>query len=86
MGGKCDFSGKRLVLSVKDFHKSVKNPEHTYSVKLLSDSGTVFEQEISCTEPAYFAIDTDNVRFYRAEVFDTTANLRIAIGNPIWNA
>ena len=34
----------------------------------------------------YFAIDVDeNVKFYRAEVFDETRNLRIAIGNPIWN-
>ena len=85
MGGKCDFAGKRLVLSVKDFHRSVKNPEHTYRVDLLSDSGVVFSKEISCEEPAYFAIDTEDVRFYRAEIFDATQNLRIAIGNPIWN-
>ena len=85
MGGKCDFTGKRLVLSVQDFHRSVKNPEHTYRVDLLSDSGVVFSREISCEEPACFAIDTEDVRFYRAEIFDVTQNLRIAIGNPIWN-
>ena len=34
----------------------------------------------------WFSLDASNARFWRAEVFDTTRNLRIAIGNPIWNA
>ncbi|MBO5306185.1 MAG: hypothetical protein J6B12_05425 [Clostridia bacterium] len=37
------------------------------------------------TEPAYFALDTADRAFYRAEIFDATTGLRIAIGNPIWN-
>ena len=86
MGGKCSFSGARLVLGVGDFHQSVLNPEHKYRIDLLNDKGIVFSSEISCTEPAYFAIDTEDCRFYRAEVFDASRNLRIAIGNPIWNA
>lgn len=87
MGGKCTFEGKRLVLNVADFHASVRNPEHTYRVDLLDDQGVVFSEEITCTEPATFAIDADpKCKFYRAEVFDTTRDLRIAIGNPIWNA
>lgn len=85
MGGKCTFGGKRLVLSVSDFHRSVKNPEHKYRLDLLDDKGVVFSEEISCEEPAYFALDTKDCKFYRAEVFDVTRNLRIAIGNPIWN-
>ena len=85
MGGRCDFAGKRLVLSVGDFHCSVKNELHQYRVDLLNDRGLVCSQEISCAETAYLAIDAEDCKFYRAEVFDTTENLRIAIGNPIWN-
>lgn len=85
MGGRCEFEGQRLVLSVGDFHRSVKNPLHTYRVDLFNDCGLVCSQEISCTETAYLAIDTEDCKFYRAEVFDTTENVRIAIGNPIWN-
>ena len=37
-------------------------------------------------EECAFAIDiNDNAKFYRVEIFDETKNLRIAIGNPIWN-
>ena len=86
MGGRCDFAGKRLVLSVGDFHRSVKHPTHTYRVDLLDDTGVVCSREISCTEESYLAIDVADRKFYRAEVFDTTENIRIAIGNPIWNA
>lgn len=86
MGGKTAFSGKRLVLSVGQFHRSLHDPDHTYRVDLLDDTGVVFSRKLGCEETAHFAIDTDPAkRFYRAEVFDITRDLRIAIGNPIWN-
>lgn len=86
MGGKCDFDSQRLILSVGDFHSSVKFECHSYRVDILDDCGVVYSEEIGCTEPAYFAFDVSDRKFYRAEVFDVTRNLRIAIGNPIWNA
>lgn len=85
MGGKCDFEGKRLIVCVGDFHKSVKIAGHKYRVDVINDKGVVESREISCTEPAYIALDTANCKFYRIEVFDTSRNLRIAISNPIWN-
>lgn len=86
MGGKCDFTGQRLVLSVGDFHRSLCHPDRTYRVVLLSDTGEVFGREISCGETAYFAIDADSTKkFYRAEVYDCAADFPIALGNPIWN-
>jgi hypothetical protein len=86
MGYECDFTGQRLVFSVGDFHKSVKNEYDTYRVDLITDQGVVFSQEISCAETTYFAVDADeNAKFYRVEVFNVTDNSRIAIGNPIWN-
>lgn len=85
MGGQCDFTGKRLVLSVGDFHKCVYAPDHTFRVDIYADDQIVHSQEIPCEEKSYIAMDAQNCRFYRAEVFDVTLNSRIALGNPIWN-
>ncbi len=85
MGGQCSFEGKRLVLSVGDFHKSIAFADHTYRVEVINDKGVVFSQEVSCDEVFSFAMDTEKCAFYRIEIFDATRNLRIAIGNPIWN-
>ena len=86
MGGTVSFKDNRLVLSVADFHESVYDPNHSYRVDLISDEGIVFSQYISCEDTAYFAVDTQDVMFYRVEVWDTTLNSLLAIGNPIWNS
>lgn len=85
MGGKCSFKKARLRICIGDFHRSVLMPEHTYRFDMLNENGVVFSKEITCTEPSYFAFNTEKCKFYRAEVFDVTRNVRIAIGNPIWN-
>ena len=84
-GYECDFTGKRLVISVGDFHKTVLNPYHTYRVDVYDDTGVIHTQEISCEETTYLAMDAGQAKFYRVEVWDVTDNSRIAIGNPIWN-
>lgn len=85
MGGKCDFSGKRLVVSVGDIHRSVHYDNHQYRVDIITDRGVVASAPVNPNETNCFAIDTEECKFYRAEVFDETENLRIAVGNPIWN-
>lgn len=85
MGGSCDFTGKRLVIGVEKFHRSVRNPEHQYRLDVWNDEGIVYSQEISCVEPTYIAMDAEECKFYRVEIYDTTRDLRIALGNPIWN-
>ena len=86
MGGKCSFSGERACVAVDKFHRSVRNPEHKYSVVLLDDKGVVAKEIIGCEEKTYLAFDpSDDAKFYRAEIFDETLGLRISIGNPIWN-
>lgn len=86
MGGHGDFAGKRLVFSVGDFHKSYSDPTHTYRMDLLDDTGVIFSSKVDPAQKVYFARDVDNSRkFYRVEIFDETRNVRIAIGNPIWN-
>lgn len=88
MGSQTDFAGKRVAFSVADFHESVYNPNHTYSVKLLSDTGVVYETTFDASQPFFYGMDADDsAAFYRVEVWDNTAGyaLPIAIGNPIWN-
>ena len=84
-GGICDFAGKRLVVAVGDFHSSVADPTHTYRVDIFADEALIYSQPVSCKDTSWFATDTSDCHYYRAEVFDTTLNSRIAIGNPIWN-
>ncbi len=85
MGGVTSFDGKKLVVSVSDFHKSVLNEEHTYKMLLINGKGIVTEEKVLPCEKNVFSFDTDKCDFYRVEIFDETENLRIAIGNPIWN-
>lgn len=85
MGGKCNFDGQRLVIGVGKFHKSVRNPEHQYRLDVWDDEKIVYSQEISCEEPTYVAMDIEDCKFYRVEIYDATRDLRLALGNPIWN-
>lgn len=85
MGGACSFDGQRVVIGVGKFHKSVCNPEHKYRMDVWADDEIVYSQEISCEKPTYFAMDAKDCRFYRTEIYDVTRNLRLALGNPIWN-
>lgn len=86
MGSSCSFDGKRLVVGVDSFHESLRDPVHRFKLVIYADKDIVLEKKISCTEKSYVAIDCDaTVKFYRAEVIDTSRDLRIAVGNPIWN-
>lgn len=87
MGGTGDFSGKRVVFSVGDFHENFLDTTHTYRVDLVSDTGVVFSQKFVPGETQYFAVDADeNAKFYRVEVHDESLEYSLlALGNPIWN-
>ena len=85
MGGSTSFEDQKLAIIVSDFHQSVAMGDHVYRVNILNDQGVVFSQKISCDEPFFHTMETEDCSFYRVEVFDETLDLRIAIGNPIWN-
>lgn len=85
-GGRCSFRGQRLTVCVGDFHESVVNPAHEYRADILNEQGVVLSDRVFPGTDNWFTLDTDDCAFYRVEVFDETRNLRIAIGNPIWNA
>ena len=52
---------------------------------ILSDKGVVKSVPVSMDECTFEAVETEDFAFYRAEVIDETENIRIAVGNPIWN-
>lgn len=84
-GGYADFAGQRLVIAVDDFHVLEQHKNHIYRLDVYNENGNVFCQEFRCTKPAYFAIDTEDCRYYRADVYDVTNDYIVAVGNPIWN-
>jgi len=86
MGAECDFTDKRLVVEIGDFHEYVAREGHKYRVDIITDKGVIYSQEIGLTGNAPIALDTDeDYQFYRVEVIDENDARRIAYGNPIWN-
>lgn len=84
MGGRCRFEGKRLTVSVSDFHPSVLKDGHEYELWVLRENTVVEREKLSQDRENIFSYDISPCAFYRAEVVDATENIRIAIGNPIW--
>ena len=88
MGGETPFvKDEKLILAVGDFHESVCFTGHEYSMVLLDDKGVVFKSAVSPDAMQYFSFPvSETARWLRAEIFDETRKLRIAMGNPIWNS
>lgn len=84
-GGHTQFAGKRLVIAVDDFQSQQFKATHQYRLDLYNENGLVFSQEFDGSQAAYFAIDAQDCKYYRADVYDVTDDYIFAIGNPIWN-
>jgi len=77
-------AGKRLVLRVADvFAPSVK-PGTAYELRIITDRGVAYAATFDGTPGQTVAIETQDRRFYRAEIFDLTHGYAVAIGNPVW--
>lgn len=85
MGGHTVFAGKRLIISVDDFQSKEYHNNHQYRLDVYNEKGLVFSQEFDSTKTAYFAMDAEDCKYYRADVYDVTEDYILAIGNPIWN-
>ena len=88
MGRTGTFEGQRIVFCVGDFHQDHQDPNHTYRVDLISDTGVVFSQTVKPGQSNYFAFDADpSAKFYRVEVHNENLPYSLlALGNPIWNS
>ena len=82
-GGETAFSGKRLVVSVGDFHSQM--PKGEYEVVVYNENGEIFREKLDTTQVQYFAIDTEACLYYRADVYSVTEGKIVAVGNPIFN-
>lgn len=85
-GGQTDFAGKRLVISVADWHPQAIKKDSKYRLDIYNDKGLVGSVDLNGTDPVYFAIDAEDCKYYRAEVWDVTNDYWFAVGNPIWNS
>lgn len=88
-GGQTAFTGKRLVISVGDWHPQAINQPHNkkseFRLDIYNEKGLVTSIDLAGTETQYFAIDAENCQYYRAEVYDVTNGYWLSVGNPIWN-
>ena len=87
-GGLCSFEGKRLIATASDLHESVLHEDHVYRFCVLDDKGVVCEKTFAPADGCCFiSMDVSpDARWYRTELFDQTSDLRIAMGNPVWNS
>ena len=85
-GGKGGFTGNRVVIAAGDFHPQAIKEGHVYRLDVYDETGLLFSQEISTTEMNYFALDARaDALYYRANIYDVTADRIFAVGNPVWN-
>ena len=85
-GGQTDFTGKRLVISVADWHPMAIDKGSQYRLDIYNDKGLVGSIDLNGTDPVYFALDAEDCKYYRVEVWDVTNGYWFAVGNPIWNS
>ena len=85
-GSQGSFAGNRVVIAAGDFHPLSTKEDHTYRLDVYDETGLLFSEDISTTEMNYFAFDAKaDAKYYRADVYDVTANKLLAVGNPVWN-
>ena len=85
-GGETAFDGQRLVIAVGDFHPQEFYPSAQYRINVYHDTNKVFSQTFTTEgETVYFALDTEDAMYYRAEIINERTKTIVAIGNPIWN-
>ena len=85
MGGVCPFEGQKLVVAIGDFHGSVLLPGHGFRADLIDENGVVLSAPVDPDGVTWLSLDAGGHAFLRAEVFDTAREMRIAVGNPVWN-
>jgi len=73
------------VISVADWHPQARKKDSQYRLDIYNEKGLIGSVDLNGTEPAYFALDAEDCRYYRAEVYDVTNDYWYAVGNPIWN-
>lgn len=87
-GGVCSFDGQRLTVAVGDVHSLENRVLNRYRLDVYTDAGLVLSKDLSqLSKTEYVSLEVDPAsRYYRAEIYDKTADYIFAVGNPIWNS
>ena len=70
--------------SAKITFDSTRNIPYKFNTSTFNLKGLDASQ-IFADKENVFSFEIENCNFYRTEIFDETEDVRIAIGNPIWN-
>ena len=55
-------------------------------MQLFNEKECILEQPVDPGKMNFFALDADpEVKLYRVVILDKTQNVRVGVGNPIWN-
>jgi hypothetical protein len=76
----------KLTLRLGDFFESEFRANTVYALRIFTDKGLAYYSEFDGTMPQQVELDVQKRAFYRAEVYDATHDVVVAIGNPIWLA
>ncbi len=76
--------GMTLTLRLDDHFAPHMKENTAYELRVYSDQGLVYASRFNGKEAQAVAIKTKKRKFYRAEVYDVTHDVRVGIGNPVW--
>lgn len=85
MGGQVVYRpGQTLTLRIADVFARSLQANTAYELRVYTDQGQAFAAMFNGQHPQALALEVQQRKFYRAEVFDLTHGYRVGIGNPIW--
>lgn len=76
--------GEKLILRLGDAFTERIRDDAACELRVYTDRGLAFSSLFDAKQPQTLALETKDRRFYRAEVLDSKAGVRVAIGNPVW--
>ncbi|HBE14576.1 MAG TPA: hypothetical protein DCY74_10440 [Clostridiales bacterium] len=77
-------SGDLLCIVISDVLETDIHADHSYAVCIWGGNEVIWKNEISIREPFSFSLPIVNHPFYRVTLLDTTLNIPLAYGNPIF--
>ncbi len=85
MGGQAAYKpGQTLMLRLADTFAPAIQEDTAYELRVYTDQGLAYAAMFNGKLPQALALEVQDRKFYRAEVFDLTHGYRIGVGNPIW--
>ena len=85
MGSELSYrDGMTLKIRVGDFFTHAFKEKTAYELRVYTDKGLAYASMFDGRETQTLSLAVKERAYYRAEIFDLTHGVRIAVGNPIW--